>query len=406
VKQIYERHGSEESIRGIAERLGISRNTVRKYLRSPGLPKPRPRPLRASKLAPFEAHLRMRLAEGLENCVVLLRELRAQGYTGSYTILKDYVQPRRRQRTAVATMRYETEPGEQAQVDFGHFTYLTTDGQRRSVWAFVMVLSWSRMLYVEFIARADTATFIRCHLNAFAYFGGVPRRCLYDNTKVVVLGRDAVGEPLWNPTFLDFALRVGFSIRLCRPYRAQTKGRVESGVKYVRRNFWPTARFVDLPDLNQQALSWGEMVAAVRVHGTTHERPGERWAAERPQLGSLPGPERLACFLREDRKVGRDGYVHWNRGWYGVPWHFAGQTVQVAAGETTVELWLGSDRLAVHPRASRPGQRFTVPGQWTGLPRGGGRRPQEALGHQVAAITVQQRSLRVYDQLVEVGGQR
>lgn len=164
------------------------------------------------------------MAAGIENGVVLLRELRAQGYRGGYSILKDYLQPLRLGRSVKATVRFETDPADQAQVDFGHFAYAPPTGQREWYWAFVMVLSWSRLLYVEFVRRADVATFIRCQVNAFERFGGVPRAWLYDNTKVVVLGRDAGGVPHWNPTFLDFALRVGFDLRLFRPYRVQTKG--------------------------------------------------------------------------------------------------------------------------------------------------------------------------------------
>ena len=177
------------------------------------------------------AYIDGRLSEGLENCVVLLRELRALGYSGGYTILKDYVQPRRRRRQPRATVRFETGPGEQAQVDWGSLAYVAEDGRKRRVWAFVMVLSWSRAIYVEFVRHADVTPFMRCHVNAFEYFGGVPRHCLYDNAKVVVLGRDDAGRPKWNSRMLDFALRVGFEMRLCWPYRAQTKGKLDSVVK-------------------------------------------------------------------------------------------------------------------------------------------------------------------------------
>jgi transposase len=320
VKQLIELSGQHLSIRAIARRLDISRNTVRKYLRAPGLPVAKARPRRPSKMDPFRNHVRRRLAAGVENCVVLLRDLRAQGYVGSYSILKDYVRPLRLGRAVKATVRFETKPAEQAQVDFRHFPFLTPDGQRHWYWGFVMVLAWSRLLYVEFIRRADVTSFIRCHLNAFERFGGLPRTCLYDNTKVVVLGRDSHGVPHWNATFLDFALRLGFEARLCRPYRAQTKGRVESGVKYVKHNFWPAAAFVDSIDLNRQAHTWMDGVANVRVHGTTGERPVDRFAHEAAHLLPLPGPERLAPFMREERRVGRDGFVAWERGWYGVPW--------------------------------------------------------------------------------------
>jgi transposase len=324
VKQIYELHGQGLSVRRIAQILRISRNSVRKYLRAAEVPKPAARAARGSKLDPYAGYVGERLETGVDNCVVLLRELRARGYTGSYTILKDYVQPRRRRAAVRATMRYETEPGEQAQVDFGWCKYETPAGETKGLWAFVLVLGWSRALYVEFVRRGDVATFMRCHVNAFTQLGGAPRRCLYDNAKVVVLDRDEAGQPVWNPRFLDFALRVGFEVQLCHPYRPQTKGKVESGIKYVKGNFWPGARFTDTTDLNQQAQAWTDGVANVRVHGTTHERPAARLAQEQPRLRAVPPAERLRPFLREERKVGRNGYVRWEGAWYGVVWTWAG----------------------------------------------------------------------------------
>ncbi len=154
---------------------------------------------------------------------MLDREVRALGYEGSYSTVVQYVGPRRRSSQPEATVRFETTPGEQAQVDWGSFSYLDDKGRKRRVWAFVMVLSWSRAIYVEFVRRADTASFIQCHVNAFEYLGGMPRRCLYDNSKVVTLGRDEEGRTEWNRRMLDFALRLGFESRLCQPYRAQTK---------------------------------------------------------------------------------------------------------------------------------------------------------------------------------------
>ena len=160
-----------------------------------------------------------------------------------------------------------------------------------------MVLSWSRACYVELVRRAGTAAFIQCHVNAFEYLGGVPRRCLYGNAKVVTLGRDEDGQVEWNLRMLDFARRMGFEMRPCRPYRAQTKGKVESGVKYVRSNpcssqgqaMWPSIRFTDDAGLNRQGLEWCDSVVNARVHGTTHRIPWEMLDEERSHLGKLPG---------------------------------------------------------------------------------------------------------------------
>lgn len=403
MKELYELKGEGQSIRGIARELGISRNTVRRYVRSPGVPKSRSRPKRGSKLESYTEYIDGRLSEGLDNCVVLLREIRELGYEGSYPTLTSYVRPWRRPRQAKATVRFETEAGEQAQVDWGVFSYSAENGGRRRMWGFVMVLGFSRAIYVELVRRADVATFIRCHINAFEYFGGVPRRCLYDNAKVVVVERDEEGRHEWNSRMLDFARRVGFELRVCRPYRAQTKGKVESGVKYVRNNFWPSARFTDDSDLNRQAIEWCDIIANERVHGTTDEIPKRMLEVERSSLGVLPDRSGLGVYLREDRKVARDGYVNWNGSWYGVPWSWAGSVVQVGANAGTVEIWSGSERLAIHPRAHRRRQRLTLPGQWQGLVNGDTRPRREAIAVQMSAQQVESRPLDVYEMLAGGG---
>ena len=405
VKEIYEMKGAGRSIRGIAEDLGVARNTVRRYLKSPEAMRPRQRARRTSKLDSYTEYVDRRLDDGLENCVVLHRELQALDYDGGYSILKSYVSPRRRRRQPEATMRFETAPGEQAQVDWGSLAYLDEDGKKRRIWVFVMTLGWSRACYVELVRRADTAAFIQCHVNAFEYLGGVPRRCLYDNAKVVTLGRDEGKQPIWNQRMLDFAMRVGFETRLCQPYRAQTKGKVESGVKYVKGNMWPSIRFTDDADVNRQGLEWCDSVANRRIHGTTHRVPWEMLAEERAHLGRLPGRASLAPYLREDRKVARDGFVSWEGSRYGVHWKWVGRIVQVGQRQGTVEIWVGDERIAVHPRAQRLGQRFILPGQWQGLARGDGRPRPEAMAVQIPVGDVEQRSLDVYE-LAAVGGGR
>ena len=235
MKRLCEMHGEGHSARAIARELGLARNTVLKYLRSPEAMRPKPRRPRGSILDPYAQHIDRRRAEGLENCVVLLRELRALGYEGAYSTLTEYLRPRRKGGQPEATMRFETGPGEQAQVDWGSLGYMGADGKKHRIWVFVMVLSWSRACYAELVRKADTATFIQCHVNAFEYLGGVPRRCLYDNAKVVTLGKDNEGQVAWNLRMLDFARRLGFDIRLCQPYRAQTKQPVSQRHKWTCR---------------------------------------------------------------------------------------------------------------------------------------------------------------------------
>ena len=235
---------------------------------------------------------------------------------------------------------------------------------------FVMTLGWSRACYVELVRRADTAAFIQCHVNAFEYLGGVPRRCLYDNAKVVTL---ALGLGPVGTAKPDLDTQPHGEVQhplVPQRHLVLVPAQVESGVKYVRRNMWPSMRFTDDADLNRQGLEWCDTVANRRIHGTTHRVPGEMLAEERPHLGKLPGRNALAPYLREDRKVARDGFISWEGSRYGVHWKWAGRIVQVGQRQGTVEIWAGDERIAVHPRAQRAGQRFILPGQWAGLPRG------------------------------------
>ena len=210
----------------------------------------------------------------------LLRELKARGYQGGLTQLILYVQPYRTSREERAVLRFETLPGQQAQVDWGSFGYISHEGRQQRLYAFVMTLGYSRMLYLEFTTRTDVSIWLRCHQHAFEYFGGVPEEMLHDNLKTAVLSRGAGGKIHWNARYLDFALYYGFTPYPCKPYRAQTKGKVERMMGYVRQNFWVGTHFVDLDDLNGQGLEWLASVANVRLHGTTGVPPLSRMSEE------------------------------------------------------------------------------------------------------------------------------
>jgi hypothetical protein len=170
------------------------------------------------------------------------------------------------------------------------------------------------------------------HEEAFRQLGGVPEEILYDRMKTVWIGLDDRGEVVWHPMFLDFARYWGFTPRLCSPYRAQTKGKVESGVKYVRRNFLCGLLGKEpcgLEDLNGQMKAWVSMVANQRLHGTTHEQPVLRWEVERSRLQPI-GKRPPYLFADDDlRRVARDAYVSWQGSRYSVPWQYAGKDVWV-----------------------------------------------------------------------------
>jgi transposase len=258
------------SILAISNLTGYDRKTIRKYLLVPeARPVYGPRPAPASKLSAFEPYLRERLGAGVWNARVLLRELRDRNYTGGYTILTDWLRPQREAAHVVAVRRFETPAGNQAQVDWGHLGSLAEDGGEHALWGFAMTLGYSRRIMAEAATDQKLGTLLRMHETAFRELGGVPEEILYDRMRTIWTGTDNRGEVIWNAVFLDFARYWGFRPRLCRPYRAQTKGKIESGVKYVRRNFLCGLQGREpsnLTDLNAELRRWVSEVANQRMH--------------------------------------------------------------------------------------------------------------------------------------------
>lgn len=290
------KHG--KGVREIAREMGVSRNTVRRYLRDPEAARYRPRPPRPGKLAPFEGYIAARIASAAPDrleATVLLRELRERGYEGGYTILKDHLVRLRPAAGPEPVVRFETAPGEQMQVDWAT---IRRGADRLSV--FVATLGWSRAAYVEFVPDERLETLLACHEHAFLAFGGVPREVLYDNMRTVVLERDRYGRGRhrFHPGFLDFAGHCGFRPRLCQPYRAQSKGKVERFICYLRGSFWvPLASrlaaegvVADGAAANLAVGRWLREVANARVHATTGEVPATRLEEERGALRHIPAP--------------------------------------------------------------------------------------------------------------------
>jgi transposase len=275
---IVSRRAAGQSIKGIARELGVSRNTVRATLRREGPPRYE-RHQAPSKLDAHRDYLIDRLADFPElSAKQLLAEIRARGYEGGISILKDFTRPHRVPRRG-PVVRFETPPGQQAQCDFGELGIHAVRGKRTRVYLFVMVLGFSRYMYVEAVADARSESFLACHARAFAYFGGMPREVLYDNAKVVALEHSRT-VVTFNEALLDFAGRFAFRPRLCRPARPQTKGKVERMIGYVKDAGLVGRTFLDLPDMNAQLLTWLESEANVREHATTGERPVDRLALE------------------------------------------------------------------------------------------------------------------------------
>jgi transposase len=237
VKDLEELKRQGLTIRAISRLTGLDRKTIRRYLIAPELPVYGPRAARASKLDEFKPYLKDRLLAGVWNARVLQWELQQRGYAGGYTILTDWLRPQRNSASMVAVRRFETPPGKQGQVDWGHLGTLEVAGQERKLWGFAFTLGYSRMMMAAAALDQKLGTLLRMHEEAFQQLGGVPAEILYDRMRTVWVDLDERGEIVWHPVFLDFAGYWGFTPRLCRPYRAQTKGKIEAGVKYVRRNF-------------------------------------------------------------------------------------------------------------------------------------------------------------------------
>ena len=355
------------SKKAIARELDLDIKTVRKWLKQPW--KAQSRPKRGRLLDAWEAFLRGRAPEVGFNAMVLYRELRQQGYTGSYPSVRRYIRPWRAtwRSQEPATVRFETAPGEQAQVDWGS-TQVWIGEQRVRVHLFVMVLSYSRRLFAWAFPNERQDALLEGHERALEHFGGCPRTILYDNPRTIVTSKDETrGHVVWNPTFKDRLDFYGIEPRLCRYYRAQTKGKVESSVKYVKRNGLAGRRFddPDFGDLNAWLLEWCVTVADQREHGTTGERPADRFAraeaeALRPLRTQAPPRERVV-----NRIVPRDGYVAIDTNRYPVPLDWVGVELEVRILPQEIVLHAAGHEAIRHERLV--GKHLVA--RWDGEPR-------------------------------------
>ena len=387
--------GKGKTAYAISKELGISKNTAKKYMEQPVQVHGLKGTHKGSKLDPYKPQLKEWMNQGIFNCEVLLERLRALGYDGGKSILKDYVHPYRPAKSAPAVRRYETPNGKQAQMDWGICQYIDKEGQMHKVPVFVMILGASRVKYIEFVKRCDLRSMERCILNAFNYFGGVPQEVLTDNMKTVVIGREA-GKIIWNPQFADFAVDMGFFPKVCKVRRPQTKGKVERLVHYVKDNFFPGRSFVDLEDLNRQALVWCKKVDS-KVHGTTGKIPLRELAAE--NLQELPPQEITDRYRWELRRVTREGFVSFDGVRYGVSWQYSGKDVQVRLHNGEIEIYYGEVLVAKHTAQYTSGRILWFPGQYKGLAERNGIAAPYSVA-QEKDIQVETRDLDFYDRLL------
>jgi transposase len=339
--RIVERWQAGASARVIARELGVSRSTVRsvraEFQAGRSGEQQSPRPARPSKLDAWLPTITRLLTRYPDiTAARVYEELRAQGFAGRYTIVRE----RLRQLRPTATqpvVRFETGPAVQAQMDYSTYTLDFTAEGRRRVHLFGYVLGYSRRQYLRFVEHQDFETTVREHIRAFEHLGGVAATCLYDNMKVVVSGFDG-HEPIYNPRFLAFATHYGFKPWACRPRRAKTKGKIERPFSYAENSLLNGRTFQSLEHLNDVTRWWLEHVSDVHLHRTTNQRPIDRHAEELPYLISLPArafdPSPVVY-----RVVDAEGLVAWRGNRYSVPWRYIGQTLPVRITETEVVVY-------------------------------------------------------------------
>lgn len=344
----YMRHTQKLSISQIAAEISLDEKTVAKWLCRKRF-EARKGKGRSSKLDPYKAIIRTWLEKHDYSAQQVFQLLREQGYVGGYTIVKDYVR-RIRPRKTNAYLTLSFAPGECAQVDWGSFASVPVGNTRRQLSFFVMLLSYSRMMYVEFTLSQKQEHFLQCHENAFIHFGGIPKRIMIDNLKTGVLEHKP-GEPaLINPRYADYARHCGFEVVACNPREPQEKGRVENAVGYIKKNFLKGLRIDDFAHLAAPARRWLSEVANVRIHRQSGRKPVELWEKEKPHLQALPlNPYDTGTSMRLRASSTFRVTIDTNR--YSVPAQYASQFLDVRLYSDKVIVWHEGQIVAEHVRS-------------------------------------------------------
>ena len=331
----------------IAEQLGVHPKTVSRSLKR-GWSPAGARKRRVRKLDPYKPTVDRLLSEGVWNAVVILREIQVEGYSGGYTMLLEYIAPKRALRAGRQTVRFETKPGQQLQSDWGEIRTVVA-GQENKVSFIVNQLGYSRRFHFWCTDSQDAEHTYEGIIRSFEYFGGTVEEVLVDNQKSAVLEHPARGMVRFNERFVDLSQHYGFRPGACRPYRARTKGKTERMVGYIKHHFFQRYRaFESWAHLNQLAEQWLQQEADLRVHGTVKEIVAERFAQEAPALGPLPA-QRYDTAYRETRHVSWDGYVEVRGNRYSVPGHLTGKSVTVWIGlDETLRIYHGDELAASH----------------------------------------------------------
>ncbi len=342
----------------IASVLGLDVETVRKWLSEPHFRK-RTSTQRVSILDPFKSDIVALLESYPYSAVQIFQNISEQGFPGKYGAVKEFVQ-KVRPRRSPAFLKLSFAPGDCAQVDWGAYGSVAVGETRRRLSFFVMVLCWSRLMYVEFTVSQTMEHFLACHQNAFEFFGGVPKKIMVDNLKSAVLKRVLGEAPVLNPKYLDFSKHYGFKIAPCNVGKGNEKGRVENGVGYVKKNFLAGLELPDFCALNPAAKAWLETIANARIHGETKEKPAVRFVEEKKCLLPLPINDFDIGTISQARASSQFRIaVDANR--YSVPAEFAGTRLNLKTYPDRLCVYSGGNLIARHPRSYDRNKDFEDP---------------------------------------------
>lgn len=381
VRELLVRLRRGESVRAIARDLGVARKTIRRYraiaehegLLSGDLPSTArldacvrshrgPSPLKQPvfRAAPHREVIESLMNRGVEAKVIHQRLCESHDYTGSYSSVYRFCRSLRPTEPCAGFVRIETSPGEEAQVDFGTAgTMIDREtGEMKKAWLFVMTLSMSRHQYTTFVFNQRVATWLRCHREAFEFFGGVPERVVIDNLKAAIV-KATFHDPGVQRSYREFAEHYGFSIAPCRVRTPRHKGKVESGVRYVERNFLRGRETMFLDEANTKVLNWVERIAGRRTHGTTQRHPLDVFdQVERAALHPLP-VDAYDLGVWKRAKLHPDCHVVLDKAYYSAPHRLIGQRLWIRSNEREVVIYHDHVRLATH-RWAPPGGRRTM----------------------------------------------
>lgn len=345
IRDCHDRQGL--TIAQTARELGLHPRTVAKWLARARF-EPRRAAKRRSVLDPFKGRITRLLDAHPYSAQQIFQKLREEGYRGGATIVRDYVRHIRPTKLPVY-LKLHFDPAEAGQVDWGTFGTVAIDNTRRRLSFFVMVLAFSRQMFVEFTVSQTMEHFLACHQHAFAAFGGVPIKIIVDNVKSAVLRRLVGSAPVFNPRYVDFARHYGFEITACNVGRANEKGRVESGVGYVKNNFLRGLELTEFAAIQAAGQVWLNTIANVRIHGETHQRPIDLFAQERPQLRQLnPNPYDVARTLTTNASSQFRITLDTNR--YSAPCAYAHRRLTVKAYPDRICIYFDTQLIARHQR--------------------------------------------------------